>query len=161
MTNLDPDPTENSLPTAGLIRRLAAMVYDWFLLFAITLAYGATILAIRIWATDTDAAQAPYAGVQGLLFLAGLWFCLGLFYSWCWRRSGQTLGMKTWRLQLRQVNGAQPTWQQCALRSLLAPVSLVVLGAGYLWCLGKSGDCLHDLWTSTEVVVLAKESSNK
>ena len=30
----------NSLPTANLMRRLAALIYDAFLLFAITLGYG-------------------------------------------------------------------------------------------------------------------------
>ena len=153
--------TDNPLPTAGIIRRLAALVYDSFLLFAITLAYGAAILAMRIWITDTEAAQTPYTGAQGLLFLAGLWFLLGLFYSWCWRRSGQTLGMKTWRLQLTQLDGARPNWQQCVQRSLLAPPLFALLGIGYLWCLGQPGDCLHDLWTKTRVVVLEKETEKK
>jgi uncharacterized RDD family membrane protein YckC len=153
--------TDNYLPTAGLIRRLAALVYDSLLLFAIALAYSGAILAMRIWVTDTEAAQTPYSGIQGLLFLAGLWFFLGLFYSWCWRRSGQTLGMKTWRLQLVQIDGGRPTWQQCIQRSLLAPLSLALLGIGYLWCLGQSGHSLHDLWTKTRVVVLAKEPAKK
>ena len=152
------EPGNNCFPHAGLIRRVAALVYDSFLLFAITLAYSGLILGLRIWATGTEAAQIPFSGLPGFLYLAGLWFFLTLFYSWCWRSTGQTLGMKTWRLRLRQTNGAPLTWQQCWLRGLLAPLSLAILGIGYLWCLGPSGDCLHDRWTHTRMVVLPKDS---
>ncbi len=145
-------------PSASLIRRLAALVYDSFLLFAIMLAYAGLVLAIRVWMTGPEAAQTPYSGLSGLLFLAGLWFCLALFYCWCWRRSGQTLGMKTWRLQLQQSNGVKPTWRQCWLRSLLAPLSLLVGGIGYWWCLTGSGDALHDLWTNTRVIELPRKN---
>ncbi len=147
-------------PSAGLIRRLAALVYDSFLLFAIMLAYAGLVLAIRVGMTGPEAAQTPYSGLPGVLFLAGLWFCLALFYCWCWRRSGQTLGMKTWRLQLQQSSGARPTWRQCWLRSLLAPLSLLAGGIGYWWCLTGSGDALHDLWTSTRVVELPRKNKS-
>jgi uncharacterized RDD family membrane protein YckC len=143
-------------PSAGLLRRLAALVYDGFLLFAITLAYAGTVLLVRIWLTGVERAQTPYTGPSALLMFIGLWFCLSLFYCWCWRRSGQTLGMKTWRLQLQQVNGELPSWRQCWLRSALAPLSLSILGIGYLWCLAGSGDCLHDSWSKTRVVILPK-----
>ena len=38
----------DELPTAGLRRRLAALLYDTFLLFALTLAYGTLLLIIKI-----------------------------------------------------------------------------------------------------------------
>ena len=153
-----PDPT-TSHPSAGLVRRLAALVYDSFLLFGITAAYAGLVLAVRVWTTGAEAAQVPYSGLPRLLLLTGWWFCLAIFYCWCWRRGGQTLGMKIWRLQLQQLDGSSPTWRQCWLRCLLAPLSLAALGIGYLWCLIRSGDCLYDIWSHTRVIVIPKAST--
>ena len=147
---------DTPLSTAGLIRRLSALVYDSFLLFGITLAYAGLVLALRVWISGAEAADIPYSGLPRLTFVVGLWFFPALFYSWCWRRSGQTLGMKTWRLKLLRTDGLAPTWSQCWLRSVLAPLSLAAFGIGYLWCLIGEKNCMHDLWTGTHVVVLPK-----
>jgi len=92
------------------------------------------------------------------LSLLGWWACLVGYYYICWRKQGQTLGMKAWRLRLQQADGYLASPQQCILRSLLAPLSLAFLGIGYLWCLLPNKVCLHDLLTETQVVVLDKNS---
>ncbi len=153
------DITEPPLSTAGLFRRLFALVYDSFLIFGITLTYAAIVLGLRIWITGLEADQLPeYSGLPRILFIVGLWFFPALFYCLCWRRSGQTLGMKTWRLKLLALDNQAPTWSQCWARCVLAPLSLVAVGIGYLWCLTGDRHCLHDLWTGTHVVVLPKPS---
>ena len=140
-----------ALPAAPLWRRLAALVYDGLLLLALGFAYSGIILTIQVQFFGAHAAQP-----LGRLGLAGLWLFLSLYYIWCWRRAGQTLGMKTWRLRLQQPDGSPPTWRQAWLRCLLAPLSLVSV-VGYLWCLwSRSGDCLHDLGSGTRLVVLPK-----
>ena len=140
-----------ALPAAPLWRRLAALVYDGLLLIALGFAYSGIILTVQ--AQFFGAREAQPLGGPGL---AGLWLCLSLYYIWCWRRAGQTLGMKTWRLRLQQPDGSPPTWRQAWLRCLLAPLSLVSV-VGYLWCLwSRSGDCLHDLGSGTRLVVLPK-----
>jgi uncharacterized RDD family membrane protein YckC len=140
-----------ALPAAPLWRRLAALVYDGLLLIALGFVYSGIILTVQVQFFGTYEAQ-PLGG----LGLAGLWLFLSLYYIWCWRRAGQTLGMKTWRLRLQQPDGSPPTWRQAWLRCLLAPFSLVSV-LGYLWCLwSRSGDCLHDLGSGTRLVVLPK-----
>jgi hypothetical protein len=48
------------------------------------------------------------------------------------------------------------------LRCLLAPLSMAILGIGYLWCLvDKQGNCLHDIYSNTKVVLLPKRSKAK
>lgn len=151
-------PKQNyCLLSAGPLRRLTALVYDSFLLFALAVAYAGTVLALRVAISGQAAAVEPFRGWSAVFYGLGLWSWLGLFYCWCWRRNGQTLGMKTWRLQLQQRDGSKPTWPQCMARCLLAPLSYGVFCVGVLWCLGQSGRCWHDLWTATRVVVLAKE----
>jgi len=148
--------TAQPLPPANLIRRLMAMIYDAFLLMGISFAYGVIVLLLRLLFGD-DTMKAPHNLVQ-LIIVIGLWFCYALFYVWCWRRTGQTLGMKSWRIQLQGCNQPIPSWQECWLRALLAPLSLIILGIGYLWCLiDKDGQCLHDKFSNTQVVLLPKK----
>ena len=144
---------------AGVVRRLMALMYDSLLLFAISLAYAALVLGARVLFTGAESAQLPLTGVGRYLLLSGWWGSLALFYSWCWRRSGQTLGMKTWRLQLQNRAGGTPSWKQCWWRAALAPLGLAAFGAGYLWCfVNPRGDAWHDQLTQTQVVLLPKEN---
>lgn len=150
---------------ASLFRRLMAMLYDAFLLLGISFAYGVIVLLLRLLAGE-DTMQAPSNEIQ-VIIVIGLWFCYALFYVWCWRRSGQTLGMKSWRLQLQSrasqgENGLRPGWRDCWLRCLLAPLSMAVFGIGYLWCLiDRNGDCLHDIYSNTKVVLLPKKKRKR
>lgn len=154
----DHDLIENPQPqpSAGLIRRLIALVYDGFLMFAIILAYAGLVLAIRVLISDAEAAIRPFTGFAAAVFLFGMWLGPALFYCICWRRSGQTLGMKTWRLKLITSDRQIPSWSQCLLRCICAHVSLLILGLGYFWCLFGDKNCWHDLWSDTRIVVLPK-----
>lgn len=145
-----------ALPCAGLIRRLIALVYDAFLMFAIVLAYAGLVLAIRVLISGVEAATQPFSGLAAAPYLFGMWLGPALFYCICWRRSGQTLGMKTWRLKLVTTDGKTPSWLQCLRRCVYAHVSLIVAGLGYLWCLFGDKNCWHDLWSDTRIVVLPK-----
>lgn len=147
------------LPIASLLRRLAAMIYDAFLMFAIILAYAALLLIIKIAFNGTDNLETIQPGpfLQWLSF-AGLLISLGSYYFVCWRKQGQTLGMKAWRLRLQQTDGDLASPYQCVKRSALATLSLAAVGIGFLWILWPSNaGCLHDILTDTEVVVVPKE----
>lgn len=148
------------LPAAPLWRRLAALFYDSLLLLALALAYAAAVYALEVQLLGAREARVLHwqgtEGVLAALFYLGLWAWLSLYCLWCWRRSGQTLGMKIWRLRLQQPDGNPPTWAQAWLRCALAPLALVSV-VGYLWCLwSRTGDCLHDLASNTRLVVLPK-----
>ena len=148
----------STTPPATLLRRLAGLVYDAFLLFAISLGYGAVLLILRIIIIGIDEAPAinPPLLLQWLGFI-GLYIALSGYYVICWRKQGQTLGMKAWRLRLQQPDGTLATPTQCWKRCLAAPLSLSFLGIGYLWCLlPPANQCLHDRYTGTEVIVLPK-----
>ena len=155
MTN---SPDANPLPTAGLIRRLLALVYDSLLLLGVTFAYGVLIWIIRRIAGD-DTLQ-PMGVSAALLGLLGLWLTLAGYYVLCWSKRGQTLGMKSWRLRVETFGGRHPSTAQCWQRCLLAPVSAAIGGLGYIWCwFDKAHGCWHDRWTDTRVVVLPKRDT--
>ncbi len=153
-------PSESeSYPTANLWRRLAALIYDAFLLFAIILAYGLLLTMLKVLFNGSEQVEdvQPGALLQWLSF-AGLIAALVGYYFICWRKQGQTHGMKSWRLKLQQADGSLATPEQCIKRSLLALLSFAVGGIGYLWCLVPPAKaCLHDIYSATEVVVLPKE----
>ena len=149
------------LPTANLLRRIAALIYYAFLLFAITLAYGAVLLMIKIGFNGVDNLEniQPNTFVQWLSLFGWLGSLAG-YYFICWRKQGQTLGMKAWRLRLQQPNGSLATPRQCVHRSLLATLSFAFAGAGFMWCLvPPAKECLHDRYTGTQVVLLSKDKN--
>jgi len=147
----------SALPNAGLLRRLAAMVYDSLLVMAVSMAYGALVLLIQVKVlgatfAEGEKAQMGTPGFIGLVAVICLFFCL------FWRRGGQTLGMRAWRLRIIGDNGLKPSWQSCLLRCALAPLSLVAAGLGYWWCLlDKQSSTLHDRLSHSRVVVLPKQ----
>ncbi len=155
------NPEENTeLPSASLIRRMMAMIYDAFLLLGITFAYGVVVFLLRKLFGD-DTLQAPHGALQ-VFILLGLLLCWAFFYAWCWQRSGQTLGMKSWRIQLQAEDGSRPGWKTCWLRCLFAPLSLAAFGIGYFWCLfDKNGDCVHDKWSHSRTLLLPKPPKKK
>ena len=153
-TTQPPAPT-----TANLLRRIMALLYDAFLLFAITLGYGGVLLLIKIIFNGIDDLETVQPGLLlQILSFVGWLASLAGYYFICWRKQGQTLGMKAWRIKLQQPDGSMATPRQCLVRTVLACLSMAVAGIGYLWCLLPSASgCLHDIYSGTEVVSLAKE----
>ena len=148
-------------PIAGLTRRIAAMVYDLFLLAAIVMAYALTVITPLRFAfygmPNSDSQWAGFPLIVNIALMIGLAFILCGYFFICWRKQGQSMGMKAWRLKLQQSSGELATVGQCWQRSLLAPVSLACFGLGYLWCLiPPNKECLHDRLTATQVVTLPK-----
>ena len=118
-------PVSQHVP-APLARRLASLVYELLIVAAIVLA-----------------ASLPFAGattsrLEGLvrhLFQAYLFLVVGLYFVWCWRRGGQTLAMKAWRLRLLDRDGAPVSTPQAVLRYVFAALGLgtAILAGIVLW----------------------------
>jgi uncharacterized RDD family membrane protein YckC len=53
------------------------------------------------------------------LFQLYMFGAIGLYFTWCWTRSGQTLPMKTWRLRLVDAHGARVRTPRAWLRYAL------------------------------------------
>lgn len=163
MTTQPNDPTSLSPAPApaGLFRRLAAMVYDSLLLMAIGLAYGALVTGLNVLAQGAPPeGEAIQWGVWRLPVFIGLLTVLMGFFYFFWGRSGQTLGMRAWRLKL--VDAREPTTmaspKQRLGRVLLAPLSLALFGLGYLWrWLDPERHTLHGRLTQTRILLMPKE----
>lgn len=151
-----------SFPSAGFFRRLAAWVYDVLVAVAIVmLASGialgvAAVLTASGWVTLPDgvdhAAWLNSSPLYGLYLIT----VLGLFFGWFWYRSGQTLGMRAWRLKIQQRNGSRITKKQTLVRLITC-----CFGLGNLWVLvdRKNRRAWHDYAAGTEMVTLSKEAN--
>ena len=135
-----------------LFIRLASAVYDFMILVALW------IFATMILMPFTDGAIDPplpwnlpfdlYILAVSFLYLGGLW-----------RRTGQTLGMRAWRLKVVARDGSRIRWGQALARMFAAMLSWLLLGAGWLWMLfDRDGLTLHDRLSRTRLVRLPKDA---
>lgn len=144
---------------AVLWRRLVAMMYDSFLLAAVSLFYTAIHLFIKIQFVGVEAIKTARAGTAGDIFLfIGVLLAITGFFYWFWTRNGQTLGMQAWRLRVEQIDGSNITGKQTLIRLAVAPCSLLCLGLGYWWCLAAKKQCWQDMASGTRVVLLPKQT---
>ena len=100
-----------ALPRAGVGVRLIALMYDSLLLIALVAVINVIVIAIftpSAASTGNSATLLSPAIRQGLMFPLSLGAIFS-FYGYCWTRSGQTLGMQTWRLEVRDLQGQRLT----------------------------------------------------
>ena len=111
----------NEQVIAGWWRRFFAVWYELLLLVALVLVWQAIWQAGFQWLSGlpiTALAELPWA--RNLSFAALLGFIFA-YFAFCWRR-GQTLAMKTWRMQLQNYRGGTPGYVVITLRFIAATV---------------------------------------
>lgn len=129
---------------ASLSRRLASMLYEGLVVFA--------VLLIFFWLPQTLLSSAGFVVTPRLLWIHIL-VLFGFYFVWFWLNSGQTLPMKTWRLQLVNEQGNTVRPAQAIFRYLVAWPSIVFFGIGILWSLlDKDGLFLHDRLAGTRII---------
>lgn len=146
--------------TPSLLRRFAAMLYDSLLLMALSVLYGALTVAFNLLINGAPASGEKIAwGNWGIVVFLGWVLTLAGFFCYFWCKSGQTLGMKTWRIKMFDAQALQlPSLSQALQRCLLAPLSLLVLGLGY-WFIYTNTErqTLHDKLSNTRILLLSKK----
>ena len=121
----------------GMLRRLASMLYESMLLFAI--AFLATWLFQ--FAAGTLRIEGWRVHVLQLFLLA----VFASYFLWCWLRGGQTLAMKTWRIRLVSKNGHGKLAPRAALLRFFYALMLVPTTIGIFWAMvDRDRQFLHD-----------------
>jgi uncharacterized RDD family membrane protein YckC len=116
---------------AGLLIRFAAMTYDGVLLFGVVFVATYAVLALARWSYPLSSFQR--VSLQAILFVV-----LGLYFTYQWSRTGQTLAMKSWHLRLIDGSGRPPGRVIAAVRYVLA-WHLVLPGAIWVAFFGGRG----------------------
>lgn len=109
------------------------MVYDllpvlalWFLVgFVFTVGYTLAGHGLR---ENIE----PWSALQWLLWFC-CWLVTGAYATISWRRGGQTLGMRPWRLRVVASGRPVLSWRDAWLRYATATLSLAAGGLGFWW----------------------------
>jgi uncharacterized RDD family membrane protein YckC len=133
--------------TLGWGRRLACLLYEGLVVFA--------VLLIGFFLPQT-----VLSGFGLGLTGKGLWIhvivLLLVYFTWFWLHGGQTLPMKTWKVQLINNDGGRIRPAQALLRYLAAWPSILLFGVGIFWALfDQDKQYLHDRIAGTRIVVAA------
>lgn len=134
-----------SYPRAPLIRQLLAMVYDSLLILALLFVATAILLGFNS-GQAIDQQNNPFYSIYLLMIVF-------IFYGWFWRTSGQTLGMKVWKIKILHESGYLPNWQHSFVRLFFALLSIACFGLGYWWY-WFFGYTWHDKLSQTRIVDL-------
>ena len=151
-------PHYADLPRAKLMRRLAALLYDGFLVFAIWMLIG-FILQLVVGPDTNELVDGVVKTdpITSALLFTLMVISASSFYLWFWQKNGQTLGMMSWRLKLVTTDNQLVGLKDGLVRYFLAWPSFFCAGIGYLWLyLDNEGDALHDKLSHTKVVVVPK-----
>jgi uncharacterized RDD family membrane protein YckC len=139
----------------GFLRRLAAIFYDLILLFGLLMvAVAAVIIPYKHLVGMPFPSEEPFhrLGLQLYLITVG-----GLFFAYFWVRSGQTLGMRAWRLQLVRPDGSLPRPRDAVVRLAWAALCLLPAGAGLLWMLfDRDRLTCYDRLSGTRLVIRSR-----
>lgn len=158
MNSSRPNPQTQDLSqaaTPGLLRRLAAIFYD-SLLVAASL-FVASIVPLLLNG-GTPITEPWWARLLMQLYLL---LVIYIYFAWHWRRGGQTLGMRAWRLRLLRTDGTAATWSDCAKRFFAAILALAPAGIGLVWCLfDAEKQAWHDRLSGTRLVLTAQKSAS-
>ena len=121
-----------------LLRRIAAFLYDSLLLLSLFFMFT----GIAVFFNQGQAIESVFYRIV-LLPVAGV------FYCWFWKRGGQTLGMRAWRIKLVNNDSQILTWEKCIVRFI---TGLMLFGVTYVYALfDKQGRTLHDRLTHTHI----------
>lgn len=149
-----------ALPRAGLLRRMAALLYDMFLVVSLWI-----ILAFPLqFLFGSETSQVVDGRVETDPVLSWLLFAMMIasaatFYVWFWQRTGQTLGMIAWRIKVVALDNSNLNIKSGLIRFFTAWPAFWLLGLGYLYLyLDSNGDALHEKISGSKTVLLPKNA---
>ena len=123
----------------GLPRRLASMLYEAVLLFAVGF-FAAWVFYFASGGVDAT------AGATRHLLQVFIALVFAAYFLWCWLRGGQTLAMKAWRIRVVDV-----TPPKALFRFLIALIG-VPTAISIVWALfDRDRQFLHDRLAGTRL----------
>lgn len=123
----------------------ACLVYEALVIIALSFACALSFVLIFGDATH---------GVKRIFLQLFLWIAVGMYFVWCWHKSGQTLAMQTWKLKLLNQDAQLLSVKMARLRYVLATASLLLLGLGFLWAIVDSEHLfLHDRLLRNKIIL--------
>ncbi|GGF72999.1 RDD family protein [Alteromonas lipolytica] len=152
---------------AGFVRRLAAMIYDALVATAVGMCAAMVLIVVLVvslkngWLDLQGYSEPNELLGESVMYKTIIQVWVGLwiagFFLWFWKRGGQTLGMRAWRLRIFSTNDEPVTWGRLVLRLI---ASMAGLGTLLVLFDVKNKQSLQDRVAQTEVLKLTKEQNN-
>lgn len=133
-----------SRTTPGLLRRLASMVYEAVLLFAVGF-FAAWLFFFASGGRDAT------AGAERHLLQLFIGLVFAAYFLWSWLRGGQTLAMKAWGIRLVEVTPVRALLR-FVLAMLLVPTLISIVWSVF----DRDRQFLHDRLAGTRLVNVEK-----
>ncbi|MCG9752605.1 RDD family protein [Vibrio brasiliensis] len=154
--------TTDTLPPAGLFRRLGALFYDGLIIIAVEMMAAGIVIAVlhalmalgifNVGGFEDVSDFLTNHPIWSPVYTAYLAFVWIYFFVFFWTRAGQTLGMRAWKLHLRSNDGRPVSLTQALIRIGTSGFGL----ANFTVPLDPQKRGFHDIWAKTQVVVLPK-----
>ena len=152
---------------AGFVRRLAAMIYDALVATAVGMCAAMVLIVVLVvslkngWLDLQGYSEPNELLGESVMYKTLIQIWVGLwvagFFLWFWKRGGQTLGMRAWRLRIYSTTDEPVGWGRLVLRLI---ASLGGLGTLLVLLDVKNKQSLQDRLAQTEVLKLTKEQNN-
>jgi len=140
------------MKNTSLMRRIAAMLYDGLLVAALLIMATLPFIAVR--------GVKPVETGENHFYQLMLILVIYVFFVAFWTRSGRTLGMQSWRLQLEKFDGGGVSIGTATIRFFAALISWAPVGLGFLWQLwDKDNLTWHDRISKTRIIHYPKEGN--
>lgn len=128
----------------SLARRLGAISYDALILITL-LILTSMLISIPF---NINPEHPLFFVYQGCIYSISF-----LFYGWFWTHGGQTLGMKTWKFKITSTDGGKVNWLKALVRFLVAIISWLPFGLGYIWSMfDRQKRTWHDIASKTQLI---------
>jgi uncharacterized RDD family membrane protein YckC len=125
------------------VKRLAATIYDFFLLLGVWFGCG----SIALWLND---GQILHPAIGAIIVLVSAWG----FYSFFWIKGGRTLGMAAWNIKIRSSTKKSINLIQTTKRFIINIVIVFTLGLPLLQIyFSKDKKALNDKLSGTELTL--------
>ena len=132
----------------SLFKLGACLIYEALTVVALSI----VLAGFFVWFAG-DATQ----GLKRVLLQLFLWLGIGVYLIRCWVKTGQTLAMQAWRLKLVNQDAALLSFRHAVIRYMLATMSLMMLGLGFLWVLfDKDRLFLHDRLLKCKIITVSQ-----
>jgi uncharacterized RDD family membrane protein YckC len=130
----------------SLLKLGACLFYEGLVLIALLFVSA----WLYVWVVG-DATE----GVKRLLMQLYLWVVVGAYFIDSWMKKGQTLPMRSWKLQVIDLttNNYQLTFKRALIRYPLASLGFLLFGLGFFWALfDRDNQFLHDRLLKTKII---------
>ena len=125
------------------VKRLAATIYDFFLLLGVWFGCG----SIALWLND---GEILHPAIGAFIVLASAWG----FYSFFWIKGGRTLGMAAWNIKISSSTEKSINLIQTTKRFIINIFIVFTLGLPLLQIyFSKDKKALNDRLSGTELTL--------